>query len=239
MGDSSRMARVLDATGRMATHCGETGKSRDYLNRALAMAVSVGDRTATASVTNNLGTLDMETGNLASAMSATPRLWRCIASWVTNPRSPGCSTTSASTPKTRGMPPPRKLYQEALAIHKELGNATWIAYIYQNLAEVELDQGDGKTAKFWFESSLKILRELEDTWGIAYAIEGLGKCSLLDSDLPAARARFEEALATVRKIGDKAAVADQLNHLAQVAIREGDSGNAVSLAEESLTLRRN
>jgi tetratricopeptide (TPR) repeat protein len=70
-------------------------------------------------------------------------------------------------------PAARALYEESLAIRRELGDRFGIAGSLNDLGDVVCKQGDYPAAGALYEESLAINRELGDRSGIPYSLEGL------------------------------------------------------------------
>jgi len=80
----------------------------------------------------------------------------------------------------------RALYEESLAIRRELGDKNGIADSLSNLGEMAKEQGDYAAARALYEESLAIRRELGDKYGIAYTLEAI-------AELAAAQGQSEPA----------------------------------------------
>ncbi len=135
-------------------------------------------------------------------------------------------------------PSARALYEESLAIYRELGDRRGIAHSLNNLGNVACEQGDYPSARALFEESLAIYRELGDRRGIAISLGNLGNVAYDQGDYPSARALYEESLAIHREMGDRWGIAASLNNLGNVACDQGDYPSARALHEESLAIRR-
>jgi len=68
----------------------------------------------------------------------------------------------------------RSLFEESLAISRELGSKLSIAQSLNSLANVAWSEGDYATARTLLEESLAIRRELGNKLGIAVCLAGLG-----------------------------------------------------------------
>jgi|SRR5579871_57973 len=132
----------------------------------------------------------------------------------------------------------RALYEESLAIYRELGNKSGIAASLGNLGNVAKEQGDYAAARALYEESLAIRRELGDKLGIAISLLNLGNVAKDRGDYAAARALYEESLAIRREIGDKWGIAYSLMNLGNVAYHQGDYAAARALYEESLAIKK-
>jgi predicted ATPase len=130
------------------------------------------------------------------------------------------------------------LYEESLAIRRELGDRSGIAGSLGNLGNVAVNQGDHSAARALQEQSLAIYRELGDRFGTANTLNNLGVVALNQGDYPAARALHEESLAISRELGNRHSIALSLSNVGHVALDQGDYPAARALLEESLAIRR-
>jgi predicted ATPase len=132
----------------------------------------------------------------------------------------------------------RTLYEESLAIRRELGDKLGIAASLGNLGVMAYEQGDYGAARTLYEEGLAIRRELGDKLGIAASLGNLGVVAFYQGDYGAARTLDEESLAIQRELGDKGGIANSLICLGLVAYMQGEYGSARTLYEESLAIKR-
>jgi predicted ATPase/class 3 adenylate cyclase/DNA-binding NarL/FixJ family response regulator len=132
----------------------------------------------------------------------------------------------------------RALYEESLALRRELGDRYGIASALNNLGIVAHYQGDYATARALHEESLALVREVGDTSGIAASLSNLGNIAFEQGDYVTARALREEGLTLMREVGDTSGIAADLGSLAEITLEQGDYVTARALYEESLTLLR-
>ncbi len=135
-------------------------------------------------------------------------------------------------------PAAKVLFEESLAIVRELGFQRGIASSLNNLGLVALNQSDYPAARALFEESLAIERELGDRFGVAVSLSNLGYAALHQGDYPAARALLEEGLAINRELGNRSEIGLLLSNLGFVALNQSDYPAARALLEESLAIRR-
>ncbi len=135
-------------------------------------------------------------------------------------------------------PAAKVLFEESLAIVREMGFQRGIASSLNNLGLVALNQSDYPAAKALFEESLAIERELGNRFGVAVALSNLGYAALHEGDYPAARALLEEGLAINRELGNRSEIGLLLSNLGFVALNQSDYPAARALLEESLAIRR-
>jgi Tfp pilus assembly protein PilF len=109
------------------------------------------------------------------------------------------------------------MYEESLAIHRELGNQWAAASSLNNIGNLAAEQGDYRGSRAQLEESLAILRELGDRGAVGTALENLGNVAYEQGELAAARALHVESLTLRRQVGDKLGVVISLERLAAVA----------------------
>jgi predicted ATPase/class 3 adenylate cyclase len=130
------------------------------------------------------------------------------------------------------------LYEQALALRRELGDTRGIAGSLSNLAGVAERRGDYGRAVPLFEEALTLARVSGDTLGIAKTLGNLGLALGQQGDIEREAALFEEALALFRALGDTMSIAGALDNLGQVAFQQGAYERARALHEEALALFR-
>jgi non-specific serine/threonine protein kinase len=132
----------------------------------------------------------------------------------------------------------RVLHEEALMVHRELGNTWGIAASLNNLSLVAYVQGDYSVARSLQEEALSIFRELGDPRGIPASLNNLGNIAFYEGNLGLARTYFEEALAIQRNVGDRRSIAGALGNLGNVNSSQGDHTSARAMLRESLAIFR-
>jgi predicted ATPase/DNA-binding CsgD family transcriptional regulator len=130
------------------------------------------------------------------------------------------------------------LYEQSLALHRELGNSRGTALVLNNLGVMAQFQGDNRRAVALLEESLALFRTMGDESGIAVSLLTLGSMAQLEGDLARARAWYEESLALFRTLGDVHGVGAVLNNLGNLASVCGDHTAAESCYEQGVALFR-
>jgi len=133
----------------------------------------------------------------------------------------------------------RMLYEERLAIGRELGDKDVVVSTLGKLAAAFLHEGDYAAALAASKESLGVDEPFDYEMGVAktasmnmgLALLGLGECA-------AARAIMEQSLGVFREAGNKNLVAKCLLNLACSAAAAGDRAAALPLYEEGLTVAR-
>jgi predicted ATPase/DNA-binding SARP family transcriptional activator len=132
----------------------------------------------------------------------------------------------------------RSLYEESLAISRELGDKQGVAQSLSYLGLTAYAQGDYAATRSLHEESLAISRELGDNLGIDISLLILGTVACEQGDYASARSLFEESLGLTRELKNKQGIAVSLHGLGDVAYEEGDYASARSFHKESLAIRR-
>jgi len=131
----------------------------------------------------------------------------------------------------------RALYEESLAIRRELRDRWSIANSLNNLGLVLRDQGDSAGARALLEQSLAINRELGDRWSVANSLSSLGDVALSQHDYGAARVFLEESVAINQELSDRRAIAFLLEFFAQLAVARNQPRRAYRLKGAAAALR--
>ncbi len=93
-------------------------------------------------------------------------------------------------------------YQQALAIHQEVGNRSGEGTTLSNIASVYRDRGQYADALDYFEQALAIFQEIGDRSGEGTALNNTGGVYDLQGQYAEALDHYQQALAISRGIGD-------------------------------------
>jgi len=132
----------------------------------------------------------------------------------------------------------RRQAEEALAIHREVGDEWGIARATYMLGYVAIESGDFARAKPLFEEAMELFRrlsadhfELLAAFNLSWAYDELG-------DSERARILDEESLRRARAAGNAPRQAAALDSLAGHAMDEGRLDDALPMLRESLAINR-
>jgi predicted ATPase/class 3 adenylate cyclase len=128
--------------------------------------------------------------------------------------------------------------EEALALHREIGDAWGIAYSVFSLGMAATEESDWTSARPYFEESLARFRELGEEHYALVAADGVAWTSRELGDLERSRAGHEDVLRQARAQHDWAIAASELDQLAQFARDEGRIDDSLSMLAESLRIKR-
>jgi predicted ATPase/class 3 adenylate cyclase len=128
------------------------------------------------------------------------------------------------------------LFEEGLALSREMRDIWWIATSLSNLAVVSYSQGDYERATELYEESMDFLREQGNKHSLAINLNNLAMVMYSQGDLRGAAQLTEEAVALLRELGSRGDVALGLYNLGWIALLQDDLGKAADLYRESLSL---
>ena len=127
----------------------------------------------------------------------------------------------------------RSLFEESLAIWRQIGNKKGIATLLHNLGWMAWRQSDYDTAHRLSAEALALHREIGNKLGMAHSLNNLGWVAHHRGDYAAAQDFHEQSLAIRRELGDQRAVAFALTNLGWAVQKQGDYERSLSLIREA------
>ena len=132
----------------------------------------------------------------------------------------------------------RALYEQAVAIRREIGDAAGEAGSLGNLATVAQQEGDLDGARRSMTQSLGLFQALDDENGMAISFTCLGTLAQAQGDRASAREFLVQALALNRRAGNRAGEANVLNNLGCVERESGAETAAQTAFQQALAINR-
>jgi predicted ATPase len=129
-----------------------------------------------------------------------------------------------------------ELFEEGLALSREMNDTWWLANSISNLATVSHSQGDSERATELYEESMDLFREQGDKQSLTYCLTNLAMVACSQGNLGRAALLTEESVALQRELGARGDVALGLCNLGWIALLQDDLGRAADLYRESLSL---
>ncbi len=126
------------------------------------------------------------------------------------------------------------LYEESLALRRELGDARGAAVALHNLANVAADQGETRRAAELSEESLAVFRQVGDARMIAITLANLGDLARHAGDVERAVALATEALDLSRRLGDTQYIGVALVNVGHAACDRDEWDRAQTAYAEAL-----
>ena len=127
---------------------------------------------------------------------------------------------------------------EALKLHRQLGDERGISSDQSYLGHIANIQGDYKRARTCFEEALSIQQGRGDLPGVSIALNNLGNTAFYQGEYPLARDLYEQSLKLKRRIGHPKGIATAMHNLAMVCDHLGEFEEAAALYEENLAIFR-
>ena len=132
----------------------------------------------------------------------------------------------------------RSLYEQSLAICRELGDRPGVARALGNMGNLSQLEFDYAASESLHQESLTIRRELGDRWGVGVLLGNLGKNAYCIGDYSAATGFQEESLAIFKELGHQWGIANGVSNLGDLSLQQGDYAAARALQQESLAIFR-
>jgi tetratricopeptide (TPR) repeat protein len=131
-----------------------------------------------------------------------------------------------------------RLFEEGLAIYRDLGDRAGIARILARLGPPLTESGRVDEAERLLEEAVRINRELGETNELALSLSLLGGAVFMRGDLQRADELIRESAGLTRETGDLWQLAWDLHNLADLALRRDDPDAAWSTGCEALATAR-
>jgi predicted ATPase/transcriptional regulator with XRE-family HTH domain len=130
------------------------------------------------------------------------------------------------------------LYEESLALRRELGDRQGVAAMLNNLGIIAVQRDEYLRAIPLYEESLALRRELGDRRGQASVLTGLGVVAHLQGNYAQARRIHTQSLWIKRELGDILGRAISLHNLGVGEFQLGNYARARTLCEKSMAIAR-
>ncbi|MCA9982880.1 MAG: AAA family ATPase [Anaerolineales bacterium] len=134
---------------------------------------------------------------------------------------------------------PHSLISESLALYRDLGDQTGIAWTLSVMAQlrgnIALGQAEGLA---FLDESLTIFQTLGDRLGIAGVLLNRATYARERNDYDQALVYAKDSASLLREMGDLASLADALSWAADAAIIAGDFVSAEAMLHESLAIQK-
>jgi non-specific serine/threonine protein kinase len=224
--DAAVLGKAHFAAGFAALGQGDYPQARPAFDLALELAREAGDVRLEAMALQQIGWLQMTSGNADEARERAGRAIELAGSIGDKLVQSGALNILAELSDEQTA---NDLYEQSLTLRRELGDKRLIANSVLTLGRAELTRGDYEKATVHLQEGFALARELGDTWSTSLALTNLGRVALLQGDDTSEAARlFADALRLAKERGDKRVAAECLQGLGAVAAR-GDGAQAARL----------
>jgi len=132
----------------------------------------------------------------------------------------------------------KQLWEEALDLYRELGDAEGAARIIGELGAIAVAESDFDRGVAMYEECAEMFREQGRTTRLAIALGNLGAIANMRGDRETAVSHLTEAIALTREIGDDDSLAINLHNIARAEIALGRLDEGRTALSESIGLAR-
>ena len=221
----------------MYTSLGDYVKAREYLQKALAIRIEIGDRKGEASDYGNLGTVFHSLGEYAVAKEYIDKAL-AIKTNIGDRRGEASDYGNLAAVYTSlgDYVKAREYLQKALAIRIEIGDRKGEASDYGNLGTVFHSLGEYVKAQRYLNKALAIRTDIGDRRGEASDYGNLGTVFNSLGDYAKAKEYFQKALAITIEIGDRSGEATSYGNLGTLFNSLADNFKAEQCFEKAIAI---
>jgi tetratricopeptide (TPR) repeat protein len=128
----------------------------------------------------------------------------------------------------------QQLYEESLALSREMSDAWWLAFSLLSLALVSYSLRDYERTTELYEQSMDLFREQGDKYSLAFCLNNLAVMVYSQGALGRAAQLTEEAVALFRELDTIGSLSMGLYNLGWIALLQDHLGKAAEIFRESL-----
>jgi len=236
--DPKRVDGML-AMGRAQIESGDTQSGLDYLTRAQAMAIQLGDDEERAQILQATGVAyqvlkryDDALRSLNDSLDLKRKLG--MKKGIADSLEMIASTDALMGKQDLAL----KNYNDALNLRKELGDKAGTGDVLNDLAQFYDDHGQFDQALKLFKEALQVETDVGNENQQGLALNNIGNTYLFKGDYENARTYFGQALAIREKLKVPMDIADTLHNLAETAVKMGQYDQALDDYLKALDMRR-
>jgi tetratricopeptide (TPR) repeat protein len=130
------------------------------------------------------------------------------------------------------------MYEQSLAIDREIGSEEYAASSLGNLAMTYYYEGDFVRARELYQEALVTQRKIGDRYNAANTLNSIGSVLEGQGDLVGAKTAYREALDFFRESGDRSQAAVTMGNLASALTQQGELKEARQMYEEALNIKQ-
>ena len=209
----------------------------DDLRAAADVFEADGDGVLALRMAGALGTFFEERGHIVEGRRRLE--WALAAAVAPAPiRAKGMGRLAVATALMGDLPEAKAAAEEALALHRTLGDTWRIGDDLHTLGYIAAEGGDMLAARPLFEESVRLLREAGDEDYALWSTRSVGWTYHDTGDLTRAREIHEANLRRARELGNRAVEATTLGVLGSILVDEGRAPEAFPSLEQAYRLHR-
>lgn len=235
--ETALRARALGYCGILASYQGDYSTAYELHRAAIAVHSAVCDAAGVMTEANNLSGLGIDKGDYPAAEEWGKQSWKRRVNSAT-PWGSRRLNNRALIALARGENAQSKsLYEEALAIFRNSGDANGVAFAFDHLGDVACNEGNLGKAGSLYREAAEAFRQPGNRSAMARSLTDLGYVCCLQQDHETAHALFDEALRIFLKLGQRKGVARAIDGFATLAVGRLQYDRALGLAGAAAALR--
>ena len=228
---------TLLAIGRVEIYSSNSQAALDPLNRALSVAIQVGNQEQKATILHVLGAAYSELNKPDDALQNFKQALEIRRSLgLKKGVADGLNMIAATYDGLGKSDLALKNYNDALQIYREIGDQQDTGIVLSNLAQYFDDRGKYDDALKLFKEALQIHRSLRNQNSEALCLNNIGNTYLFKGDYDDARIYLEQALQLREKINIPSDIASTVHNLAEVSVQSGQYDQALTQYMRALGL---
>ena len=235
-GDLYEVASIENRLGGMYFNKGDYSALEVHANTALALFRQIDNKTAQASILNNLSLATKSRGDLAGALNMLEQAV-AISRDAEDLHSQARELTNEGTILRRlgREADAKKAFQESLECAQRIGDRDQIARSHITLEILDRDDGDLRAALNESRTALNLLAESRAVALKALTLQHLGDDIHASGDAVGAKSALEQSLALARQANSRQLTADDEYMLADIAREQRDFKHAEELLKSAET----
>lgn len=238
-GNLEAKARAYHRWGRTKWQLGHTVEAEGYLNQALTLAQTAGNRDLEADCLYDLGMVFRNLARYDDAQSILKKAAGVYQELDDNQGLVRCQNLFGMIYDEQGyLFESHHHYMLALDQCHEAGWRYAETYILINLGISYTDLGDYKNALRYHNQALELARETGDRHAAAVTLDSIGLISFYEGDFAVAKRYFQKALAIRKSVSNQRSTAYVLAHLGFAQAEIGEYKDAESSFLEALKIRQ-
>lgn len=227
---------ALAAAGYLMFRRGSSGRAQQYLKEALGIAEEIGSAALRADALRTLAWVADRRGDRESAAELAEEAVEAAEESGEVHLIARAYDVRAAAFQQRDPARARKDYGEALRQCRASGDGLGQASALNNLAILDMEQGDIQAARRRLDEALLIAEGVKDAALVPFLEYGVGLAAILDDDTAAAEAAFVASLRSARLTGQRSLVAYAILGIAAVWAASGRQRPAAVLLGASSAL---
>jgi eukaryotic-like serine/threonine-protein kinase len=237
--DPKRIEGVL-ALGRVEVESGNPQNGIEYLTKAQAMAIEVGDDAEHAQVAQAIGVAYYSIPRYEEALKSLQESLDIKKKLGLKKGIAESLDMIATIQDATGKPDDAlKNYTQALGIMRELGDKQGTADLMADLGAFKLEHGKYDDALTLFKESLQLQTDLHNETSQGMVLTSIGNTYQAKGDFGNAGIYYQQSLDVRQKLNVPGDIADTLHNLAEISMKTGHFDKAQEQYLKALDLRRN